>query len=68
MGWSATKCLMRTGIPAATMAVGWTLVDIIRAGDAPVDALVTNILLYGTIWLIVSAFLWVATRVVPSGT
>ncbi len=62
MGWPATKCMRQAGIPAATMFVGNSIINIVRS-DVPIsDIVFTNLGLYVLIWLGVSVLLWGSTR------
>lgn len=65
MGWPVQKCLVRVGVPAATMAVGFAVAEVVRGKSSVGDAIVSNLLLFGALWLAVSAFIWLLTRVLP---
>ena len=66
MGWPIRKCLVRTGVPAATMAVGFTVTEVVRDKSPANEAVESNFLLFAVIWLVVASFLWVVTRFVPN--
>ena len=65
MGWSVQKCLVRVGVPAATMAIGFAVADVVRGQSSVGEAIGSNLLLFGALWLAVAAFLWLLTRVLP---
>ena len=65
MGWPVRKCLVRVGVPAATMAVGFAIAEVVRGKSSVGEAIGSNFLLFGALWLAVAAFLWLLTRVLP---
>ena len=65
MGWPIGKCLVRSGIPAAVMCTGKIGVDVAKKGIGFVDAFEGNFWLFFILWLAVSGFLWVLTRIMP---
>jgi len=65
VGWSVQKCLKRTGVPAATMAVGFSITAIVRDKSPVGEAVESNFLLFAVIWLGAAALFWLVTRCVP---
>ena len=65
MGWPVSKCLHRAGIPVITMFFGFTLVEIVREKSAAGEAIASNSAIFGMLWIAVSAFFWVLTRIMP---
>ena len=65
MGWKVGKCLTRAGAPAAAIFVCKALVAVSRSGAGYVEAFESNVWLFLVLWLAVSGFLWVLTRIMP---
>jgi hypothetical protein len=65
MGWPVQKCLVRVGVPAATMGVGFAIIDVVRGKSSVGEAISSNLLLFGALWLAVAAIIWLLTRVLP---
>lgn len=53
---------MRAGVPAATMAVGFAVTEVVRGKSSLGEAIGSNLLLFGALWLAVAVFLWLLTR------
>jgi len=62
MPWPIKKCLIRPGIPAATMLVGTTVYHLYKAEQPARDIIEGNLYLYLLIWLGLAVFFWVLSR------
>ena len=62
MGWPVQKCLVRAGIPAAILGVGFAIADVVRGKSAFGEAISSNLLLFGALWIAVAALIWLLTR------
>jgi hypothetical protein len=65
VGWPVQKCLVRVGVPAATMAFGFAVAEVVRGKSTVGEAIGSNLLLFGALWLAIAAFLWLLTRGLP---
>jgi hypothetical protein len=67
MGWSLKKCLGQAGIPSAIFAIGYSVKDIInrQPGESTGEIVLVNVGLMAALWLVVSIFLVVITRIFP---
>jgi len=62
MRWSLSRCLRQAGIPAATMFVGKTIIDVVRDDAVAADAIVGNFGIFAILWLAVAALCWLGSR------
>ena len=67
MGWSLSKCLVRSGIPAAVFAIGYSVKDIVRAGpgESMTEIIFADFGLMAILWLGVAFILFLVSRVYP---
>jgi len=67
MGWSLSKCLVRSGIPAAVFAIGMSVKDMVRAspGENMTEIIFVDFGLMAILWIGAALFLFLVSRVYP---